>query len=125
MGKSTATTGAEGPISSGDITAATTHREHALVEDSPQTKKWNTKDGDAALALFENSDDLHEPVSYEDEKKVLRKIDFMILPYLAVCYAFFYIDKVRAPILPSLSLPSRARVCICLCVCVCACVAVS
>jgi hypothetical protein len=24
----------------------------------------------------------------------LWKIDMMILPYLAVCYAFFYIDKV-------------------------------
>ncbi|EED18074.1 MFS allantoate transporter, putative [Talaromyces stipitatus ATCC 10500] len=95
MGKSTETTGADTPPSSGDIAAAAaTHREHAMeVEDPIQVKKWNTKDGDAALALFENSDDLHEPVSYEDEKKVLRKIDFMILPYLAVCYAFFYIDK--------------------------------
>uniref|UniRef100_A0A093UZW9 Putative transporter n=1 Tax=Talaromyces marneffei PM1 TaxID=1077442 RepID=A0A093UZW9_TALMA len=76
-------------------TATTTHREHAplTVEDPLQAKKWNTHDGDAALALFENSDELHEPVSNEDEKKVLRKIDFMILPYLAVCYAFFYIDK--------------------------------
>lgn len=95
MGQSK-TTGAELPPSSNDITA-TTHREHALpiVEDPFLAKKWNTHDGDAALALFENSDELHEHVSYEDEKKVLRKIDFMILPYLAVCYAFFYIDKVR------------------------------
>ncbi|RAO71712.1 uncharacterized protein BHQ10_007724 [Talaromyces amestolkiae] len=93
MGQSK-TTGAELPPLSNDITA-TTHREHALptVEDPLQAKKWNTHDGDAALALFENSDELHEHVSYEDEKKVLRKIDFMILPYLAVCYAFFYIDK--------------------------------
>lgn len=28
-----------------------------------------------------------------EEKKLVRKIDLMILPYLAVCYAFFYIDK--------------------------------
>lgn len=104
MGQSK-TTGAELPTSSNDITA-TTHREHALptVEDSLQAKKWNTHDGDAALALFENSDELHEHVSYEDEKKVLRKIDLMILPYLAVCYAFFYIDKVRDPPYSLLSL---------------------
>lgn len=100
MGQSK-TIGAELQPSSNDITATTTtHREHAgiAVEDPLQAKKWNTHDGDAALALFENSDELHEHVSLEDEKKVLRKIDFMILPYLAVCYAFFYIDKVRFPL---------------------------
>lgn len=104
MGQSK-TTGAELPSPSNHITATTTtHREHAppAVEDPIQAKKWNTHDGDAALALFENSDELHEHVSYEDEKKVLRKIDFMILPYLAVCYAFFYIDKVRPQPLLSL-----------------------
>jgi len=26
-------------------------------------------------------------------KKLVRKTDFIILPYLAVCYPFFYIDK--------------------------------
>jgi hypothetical protein len=101
----TKTTGAELQTSSSDIIAATaTHREHAPTSEDPlQTKKWSTKDGDAALALFENSDELHEPVSYEDEKKVLRKIDLMILPYLAVCYAFFYIDKVCLPYFISIS----------------------
>lgn len=99
MGQSKAP-GAELPSSSNNITATTTtHREHAppAIEDPLGAKRWNTHDGDAALALFENSDELHEHVSYEDEQKVLRKIDFMILPYLAVCYAFFYIDKVCHP----------------------------
>lgn len=43
------------------------------------------------MALFADS----PPVSYtkEEEHRLVRKIDFMILPYLAVCYAFFYIDK--------------------------------
>lgn len=85
-----------------DVTTAT-HTENIssaksiptpLDSDLLQTKKWNTRDGDAALALFENVDELHEPVTYEEERKLLRKIDFMILPYLAVCYAFFYVDKV-------------------------------
>ena len=41
-------------------------------------------DGDVALALFNTLDDLHEPVDPAAEKKLVRKIDFMILPYLAV-----------------------------------------
>lgn len=69
-------------------------------------------EGDEALALFSTVADVHEDIDPEEEKKVVRKIDFMILPvsvsnegdghvyrlslihqYLAVCYCFFYIDK--------------------------------
>ena len=60
------------------------------------TSKWKLNkagEGDVAMALFDNPDELHEPVDAMEEKKLVRKIDFMILPYLAVCYAFFYIDK--------------------------------
>ena len=59
--------------------------------------KWkSTKvaDGDTAMALFNDPDELHEEIDPAEARKVLWKIDFMILPYLAVCYAFFYIDKV-------------------------------
>ena len=52
------------------------------------------KEGDTAMALFHDSDD-HEPIDPAEARRLLWKIDFMILPYLAVCYAFFYIDKVR------------------------------
>ena len=62
---------------------------------SPQ--KWRlsskAKDGDTALALFSSPDELHEAISPADERALQWKIDLMILPYLAVCYAFFYIDK--------------------------------
>lgn len=44
--------------------------------------------GDTAMALFENPDDVHEPYDAAEEKRLVRKIDWMILPYLAVCYAF-------------------------------------
>lgn len=50
-------------------------------------------DGDTALALFEDPEDAREAIDPAEEKKLVRRIDFMILPYLAVCYAFFYIDK--------------------------------
>lgn len=58
-------------------------------------KVSKTGDGDTAMALFDNIDDLAEPLSPEEERKLVRKVDFMILPCLMVCYCFFYIDKVR------------------------------
>jgi Major Facilitator Superfamily len=63
----------------------------------PTTHGWKlsskSADGDTALALFKTLDELHEPIDPEEERKLVWKIDFMILPYLAVCYAFFYVDK--------------------------------
>lgn len=59
--------------------------------------KWNMEkptDGDTAMALFSDPTDLHEDVDPAVLRKLLWKIDFMVLPYLSVCYAFFYIDKV-------------------------------
>ncbi|KAJ5089117.1 hypothetical protein N7532_007801 [Penicillium argentinense] len=58
--------------------------------------KWKSAqaaDGDVAMALFDDPDELHEAIDPAEARRVLWKIDFMILPYLAVCYAFFYIDK--------------------------------
>lgn len=81
-------------IEAGD--KATTAHAETLTKASTHPK-WHlsskTADGDTALALFANPDDLHEIISPADEARLQRKIDFMILPYLAVCYAFFYIDK--------------------------------
>jgi hypothetical protein len=57
-------------------------------------KSAKNADGDTAMALFDDPDELHEEVDPVEARKLLWKIDFMILPYLAVCYAFFYIDKV-------------------------------
>ncbi|CAG7983613.1 unnamed protein product [Penicillium olsonii] len=51
------------------------------------------KNGDKALALFDNLDDIHVGFEPGEEKRLVRKIDMMILPFLSVCYAFYYIDK--------------------------------
>ena len=63
----------------------------------PTSKRFKfsgkSNDGDVALALFNNPDELDEPIDPEEERKLLWKIDLMILPFLGVCYAFFYIDK--------------------------------
>ncbi|KAJ6090300.1 hypothetical protein N7486_009115 [Penicillium sp. IBT 16267x] len=52
--------------------------------------------GDAALALFDNLEDMHETFEPGEEKKLVRKIDLMILPFLAVCYAFYYVQLILA-----------------------------
>ncbi|KAF2164094.1 hypothetical protein M409DRAFT_25441 [Zasmidium cellare ATCC 36951] len=67
------------------------HQETTEHESKWQISKAGT--GDAAMALFTSPTELHEPIDPLEEKKLVRKIDLMILPYLAVCYAFFYIDK--------------------------------
>jgi hypothetical protein len=64
-------------------------------EDAPVKPTFTPgREGDTAMALFSNPDELHEEIDPAEARRVLWKIDFMILPYLAVCYAFFYIDKV-------------------------------
>ncbi|KAF7717436.1 Uncharacterized protein PECH_000927 [Penicillium ucsense] len=68
-----------------------THAEDQTPD--PTWKSTKAADGDTAMALFNDLDELHEEVDPEEARKLLRKIDLMILPYLAVCYAFFYIDK--------------------------------
>lgn len=52
-----------------------------------------TGDGDVALGLFDNPDQVHEAIDPRTERSLMRRVDWMILPYIAVCYAFFYIDK--------------------------------
>lgn len=56
--------------------------------------KWapaNPAGGDTAQALFDDAPS--EPYTVDEERRLVRKIDFLIIPYLSVCYAFFYIDK--------------------------------
>lgn len=48
---------------------------------------------DSALKVVLKAGELEDPPTEEELKKVLRKIDFRILPCLIVCYTFFYIDK--------------------------------
>lgn len=70
------------------------HAETTSALDTDATSKWKVSkagDGDVAMALFDSPDEMHEPIDPKEEARVVRKIDFMILPYLSVCYMFFYI----------------------------------
>ena len=73
------------------------HSETLTPSGTSTQPKWHlsskASDGDTALALFNDPEDLHETLSPKEERALQLKIDLMILPYLAVCYAFFYIDK--------------------------------
>jgi hypothetical protein len=88
-----------GPQHDSKVNAAETptiiHSENTQLE--PVWKTAKQIDGDTAMALFNDPDELHEEVDPAEARRVLWKIDLMILPYLAVCYAFFYIDKVCRP----------------------------
>lgn len=64
---------------------ATVHQESTSVHE--EHSKWKVSkagDGDVAMGLFKSPTDVHEPIDPADEKKLVRKIDLMILPYLAV-----------------------------------------
>lgn len=68
---------------------------HEEVKLPPTSSKWlgRSQDGDVALALFTDPHEMDEPADPQAVKKLIHKIDFLILPLIAVNYAFFYIDK--------------------------------
>lgn len=72
------------------------HTENAPSESSDALNKLKVPgakiDGDVALKLFQHHN-VNDPVDLNEEKRLVRKIDLIILPLIAVNYAFFYIDK--------------------------------
>ena len=83
---------------SDDYKPTAAHQDNVQLPPTMSTRfilssKSKRQDGDVALKLFGDPDELHEPIDPAEERKLVRKVDFMILPYLAVCYVFFYIDK--------------------------------
>jgi hypothetical protein len=51
-----------------------------------------SKDGDEALRFLKNQHDVGE-MTVDDEKKLLRKIDWMVMPLMWSCYCLQYLDK--------------------------------
>lgn len=49
-------------------------------------------DGDEALRFLKNQHDVGE-LTAEEEKKLVRKIDWMIMPLMWSCYCLQYLDK--------------------------------
>lgn len=82
-----------GSSSKDDYKLSAVHQEDVGSEEQAKWKVSKAGDGDVAMGLFSSPTEIHESIDPQDEKKLIRKVDLMILPYLAVCYAFFYIDK--------------------------------
>lgn len=49
--------------------------------------------GDTALDIVPPSNNIHGEVDPKEERKLVRKIDVLVLSNLAICYTFFYLDK--------------------------------
>ncbi|KAJ4393521.1 hypothetical protein N0V93_002733 [Gnomoniopsis smithogilvyi] len=73
-----------------DDSLSATHQERA-GEGSVKWTSPNSSGVDTAQALLDGASS--EPYTEAEERKLVRKVDLRILPCLAVCYAFFYIDK--------------------------------
>ena len=54
--------------------------------------KGHTKSADVAMKLFQDHD-FNMIIDPEEAKQIVRKIDWFIIPMIAVNYVFFYIDK--------------------------------
>lgn len=61
----------------------------AHVEDSRQPEKAHH--GDTALAILTQIGGQHGDIDPAETRRLVRKIDYMILPFLSICYAFYYV----------------------------------
>lgn len=64
-----------------------------------EEKRVELVDVDAALDYLNHEDTTL--MSEVDEKKLVRKIDWMIVPLLFLCYCLQYLDKTLSMALPS------------------------
>lgn len=66
--------------------------------------KGGTKSADVAMKLFANHD-LNMKVDPEEEKQVVRKHDWIIIPMITVNYIFFYVSSGMSCAWQNLTLP--------------------
>ena len=67
--------------------------EKSAVSHTEARSAGDLKYGDVALDHFSHTHDLAEPIDPEAERKLLRKIDWMVIPFICVTYLITYIDK--------------------------------
>ncbi|KAL2817901.1 putative MFS allantoate transporter [Aspergillus cavernicola] len=66
----------------------------AIPSDTKTDLKLDVKDGDDALQALENyQSQLGIPLSPEEDRRILRKIDMCLIPLLFFSYLFQYLDK--------------------------------
>lgn len=80
------------PVNQQDVSPSKPHVETSEnIHNDPRKFVIGSKGGDVVLELINDVDDLLEPFTAEEERKVIRKVDRLILPYLALCYVFFFV----------------------------------
>lgn len=80
----------------------TEHNEDVSPEIASALKagaKGGTKSADVAMRLFENHD-FNMEIDRTEQKQIVRKIDWIIIPMIAVNYVFFYV-RLAPSLLPS------------------------
>lgn len=65
-----------------DDKASIIHQETASVDHASKWQLPKSGGGDVAQALFNSPEEAREPIDSAEEKRVVRKIDRMVLPYL-------------------------------------------
>ena len=74
-------------IKSGDLSPSPQHSDIEIG-----TVEEPTRNGDEALNFLKNAHNVGE-LTPEDERRLVRKIDWMIMPLMWCCYCLQYLDK--------------------------------
>lgn len=53
----------------------------------------DSKHGDVALRIFDDEDELAAAIDPTAERRVIRKIDVMVMPFICITYLVTYLDK--------------------------------
>lgn len=62
------------------------------IEDHGDIHSWKaafSKGGEIALEIFDNLDEIGEAIDPAQERKLIRKVDLILVPFFAVSYIFF------------------------------------
>jgi len=60
------------------------------IEDA---QKFPTANGDVGLKMFDDYGALASPIDKKAERRLVRKLDMFIIPFICVTYLITYIDK--------------------------------
>lgn len=74
-------------------TRSTSAYDQSIDLKDPETKLQNGLDADAALDFLQQKDSITAEHVAVDEKKLVRKIDWMVVPLMWCCYCLQYLDK--------------------------------
>ena len=69
------------------------HVESETLERTQTLEKTDTADDDVAFKVFTNIHAIADEIDPHAEKRLVRKIDFYVIPFICITYLITYIDK--------------------------------